>query len=184
MCAMSQYNYYNNEQSGMYHHPHNHPNHHPHHNPHHHNHNHYNGMPGGMPQPAGFWIRFWAYLIDTVCLVILSFIAGFAWGVLSAVLGMSETDTFIGGYLIGGVVAFLYFTILHASPMQGTIGKKALGLYVVDANGNRISFGRSFLRYLSTILSSILYIGYIMIGVTRDKRGLHDMIASTYVFKK
>ena len=39
-------------------------------------------------------------------------------------------------------------------------------------------------RYFAKILSGILFgIGYIMVGFTERKRGLHDMIANTLVIK-
>jgi Predicted membrane protein/domain len=56
------------------------------------------------------------------------------------------------------------------------------GMKVTDLNGNRISFeratGRHFAKYLSGI---ILGIGYIMVGVTERKQGLHDILAGTLV---
>lgn len=61
----------------------------------------------------------------------------------------------------------------------------AVGLKVTDLKGARISFaratGRHFVQYLSAI---ILMIGFFMIGWTRYKQGLHDMIAGTFVYKK
>ena len=40
----------------------------------------------------------------------------------------------------------LYFALLEAGPRQATIGKRLLGLRVVDARGGRISPGRSLAR--------------------------------------
>lgn len=60
----------------------------------------------------------------------------------------------------------------------------ALGLIVTDANGGRISFLRALGRYFAKILSGmILLIGYIMVGFTEKKQGLHDILASTLVVK-
>jgi len=56
------------------------------------------------------------------------------------------------------------------------------GMKVTDLNGNRISFaratGRHFAKWLSTL---ILWIGFIMVGFTDRKQGLHDMLAGTLV---
>jgi uncharacterized RDD family membrane protein YckC len=53
---------------------------------------------------------------------------------------------------------------------------------VTDLNGNRISFeratGRHFAKWLSGL---ILCIGYIMVGFTERKQGLHDLLAGTLV---
>ena len=82
------------------------------------------------------------------------------------------------------VVWWVYFAVLHSSKWQASIGKKAVGLKVVDENGNRISFGRATGRYFAEFLSAlILGIGYMMVGWTKKKQGLHDMIAGTFVIK-
>ena len=65
-----------------------------------------------------------------------------------------------------------------------TVGKMAMGLRVVTNDGQRLSFPNAIGRYFAKIVSAIiLCIGFIMIGFTERKRGLHDMIASTLVIK-
>jgi len=60
-----------------------------------------------------------------------------------------------------------------------------LGLQVTDSAGNRIGFGRALARNLGKILSLItLGIGFIMVGFTKKKQGLHDIIASALVLSK
>ena len=79
----------------------------------------------------------------------------------------------------------VYFALLESSERQATFGKMALGLKVTDLNGNRISFGQAVGRNLAKYISLVtLLIGYIMAGFTERKQALHDMIASTLVFKK
>ncbi|MCY8454120.1 RDD family protein [Bacillus spizizenii] len=46
--------------------------------------------------------------------------------------------------------------------MQATLGKKLMGIIVVNQYGERISFWHSFGRFFAYTLSGILYIGYIM----------------------
>ena len=69
--------------------------------------------------------------------------------------------------------------------MQATLGKLAIGAKITDAEGKKISFGRAtgrhFAKYLSTFL---LCVGYIMVAFDDRKRGLHDMIAGTYVLSR
>jgi uncharacterized RDD family membrane protein YckC len=61
----------------------------------------------------------------------------------------------------------------------------ALRIIVTDLNGSRISLGRAAARDRSKILSMLtIGIGFIMIGFTEEKRGLHDYIAGTLVIKK
>ena len=56
------------------------------------------------------------------------------------------------------------------------------GIRVVDTYGKQLTFPRALGREASKFLSfMILFIGYIMAGLTERKQALHDMIASTYV---
>lgn len=141
---------------------------------------------------GGFWLRFIAYLIDGVIIGIPSTIIMFSVGAFSIGAMFSESPgAFVAGsavYYVGmlglmvGTIA--YYIGMECSKYQGTVGKKLLGLKVVDEEGKQITLGKSTIRYFSKILSSILYIGYIMIGITEKKQGLHDMIARTYVVRR
>jgi uncharacterized RDD family membrane protein YckC len=111
---------------------------------------------------AGFWIRFVAYVIDGVLL-----------GIAGSLLNESYVSVGLG---------WLYFSLMESSKYQGTLGKIVLNLKVADLKGNRITFGRATGRYFSKILSGlILCVGYMMIGWTQNKQGLHDIIAGTTV---
>jgi uncharacterized RDD family membrane protein YckC len=53
---------------------------------------------------------------------------------------------------------------------------------VTDMEGNRISFSRATLRFFAKFISTvIIFIGFIMIGLTRKRQGLHDRIAGCLV---
>lgn len=145
-----------------------------------------------MDNYGGFWIRVGAYIIDAVILMIGQFLIFAIFGV--SMLGAASLDPESAGIFetTGGVIAYLitlvgsvlYFALLESSSKQATLGKMALGLVVTDLNGNRISFLRALGRYFAKILSSlILGIGYIMVGFTERKQGLHDMLASTLVLR-
>ena len=147
---------------------------------------------------AGFWLRFVAFIIDAIVL-------GFAGWIITipfmASLGMRQTFMgyrptspqellpLLGALLkiaiIRTILDWLYFALMESSAWQATLGKKALGLEVTDLDGRRVSFGRATGRFFAKIISSIiLCIGYIMIGFTEKKQGLHDMIAGTLVIRK
>lgn len=139
-------------------------------------------------QYAGFWIRLLASLLDGVILLV----AAICIMVLTGV-PMEHMMDFINVELEGYTwqqsmyvfLSLLYVILLPASTLQGTLGKAALGLKITDVNGERISVWRSLGRALSEILSTIiLFIGYIMIAFHRQKRGLHDIIAGTYVIRE
>jgi uncharacterized RDD family membrane protein YckC len=136
----------------------------------------------GGPVYGGFWLRFVAYIIDSVILNIVVFIISFAVG-----LGMGPTggeSAQVVASVIGIGLAWLYFAFQESSEAGATLGKRALGLRVLTGDGQRISFGRATGRFFAKFLSAlILLIGYIMAAFTERKRALHDMIADTVVVK-
>lgn len=140
-----------------------------------------------MQPHGGFWIRFVAYIIDSI---IMNIVSGVLWmfvGTGVGVMGANETAmtaSAIGAGMLNLVMNWLYSAILESSSWQGTVGKKALSLVVTDEAGQRIGFGRASGRYFAKILSGIiLLIGFFMIGWTERKQGLHDKLAGTLVFK-
>lgn len=51
--------------------------------------------------------------------------------------------------------------------------------------GGRVSFGTASERYWAKILSVLpLYLGFLMIGFTKRKQGLHDKIAGCTIIVK
>ncbi len=155
-----------------------------------------------VPPPAfsyaGFWRRFVAYVIDkiiigAVCLII--FLPAF--GVLGlGALNWDEVGEAPVGFILAFISAFffaialcallqwLYFALLE-SKRGATFGKMAIGIEVVDQQGNRISFGRATGRYFAKFLSGLVFgIGYIIAGFTQQKQALHDILAGCLVINK
>ncbi len=141
-------------------------------------------------QYAGFWLRVHAALIDWFLIAVITFIV--AWVVNQDILYELEKEgtleqgrywaTEISYNLVGFFIWYLYYTVAESSRFQGTFGKRILDLKVVDEAGNRISVGRAAGRLISKILSFIiLLIGFLMVGWTEKKQGLHDKIAKTFV---
>ena len=55
----------------------------------------------------------------------------------------------------------------------------------INAEGKKISFGRATGRHFAKYLSAfLLCVGYILVAFDDRKRGLHDMIAGTYVISR
>jgi uncharacterized RDD family membrane protein YckC/pSer/pThr/pTyr-binding forkhead associated (FHA) protein len=153
-------------------------------------------------RPAGFWLRLVAYVLDAF---FISLIAGAAiilqtWLILHFLQGMSIFDLLQGTsiqatttyqYLVTinsilyTVISIIY--ILSGWARKGaTWGKRIVGLKIYSSKGKTpIGWGRAILRLIGYFISSlILMIGFLMIGFTDRKRGLHDMIAGTYVFRE
>jgi uncharacterized RDD family membrane protein YckC len=153
---------------------------------------------------AGFWLRFVAYLIDAVIIyAVQSFIfiplfglLGFSFATQAQNVGtMSEAETMgmMGSvmaasgalFFLGSVIAILYWSLMESSKYQATVGKLALGLKVTDMDGNSLDFVKALVRNVCKIISSLIMgIGYLMVGFTEKKQGLHDIIANTLVVKK
>lgn len=132
-------------------------------------------------QQAGFWIRLWAWIIDFLLLSSLQL------GLIGVWPGFSEYFTgdlaFHWVDAIGVVLAVAYYTAL-VSIWSTTIGKRVLGLYIRQADGGKVGPGRAFARYFAGLVSWVIFgIGYLMIGLRRDKRGLHDLICGTVVVR-
>jgi uncharacterized RDD family membrane protein YckC len=88
-------------------------------------------------------------------------------------------DTFLNG-----VIWWAYSAVLESSVWQGTVGKKLLGLKVTDLDGRRISVGRATGRFAAGLVAALPFcIGFMMVGWTKRKQGLHDMMAGTLVIK-
>lgn len=80
------------------------------------------------------------------------------------------------------VCLFLYFGICEGSKLHGTLGKRMVGLKVVDARGNPLTYSQSFLRSLCRILSGFtLGIGFLIGLFQENGQTLHDLLAHTYV---
>ena len=144
-------------------------------------------MEVGQPYPyKGFWIRLVAALIDSIVLtIIIIFLAVFSLLVFGATLGEGAgIGMFFLVLILASLATILYKPIMEASDYQGTFGKYALGLKIVDKNGQKISMTSSFVRTILWIIGSqafLLCLGVIMVGFTEYKQGLHDILADTYV---
>lgn len=132
-------------------------------------------------QYGGFWIRFAAYAIDFVILLIPTLLVSF---LFRATTPADNPAVELVNFIISLTIWWVYTAVLQSSYWQATLGKKLLGLKVVDYEGTRISFGRATGRYFASFLSAILLcIGLIMIAFTKKKQALHDMMAGTLVVR-
>jgi uncharacterized RDD family membrane protein YckC len=142
---------------------------------------------------GGFWIRVVAFIIDAIIVRTAAWPIGMIFGLggLAGTFG-GFPHSGMGLHLLGsGVVlvvvvfgSWLYEAFMLSSTYQATLGKMIFGMKVSDLNGRRISFGRATGRHFAKWLSSmILGIGYIMVGFTERKQGLHDMLAGTLVMR-
>jgi uncharacterized RDD family membrane protein YckC len=146
---------------------------------------------------AGFWIRFVAWMIDGIILMVAGSIVQFALlgslatmrqppegaspeAVLGAMAGMLGLV-----FLVDIAIGCSYESFFVASGLSATPGKLALDLKVLRSNGTRLSLGRGVGRYFAKRLNMLTAgIGYIMAGFDSERRGLHDMICDTRVVRR
>jgi uncharacterized RDD family membrane protein YckC len=143
--------------------------------------------------PAGFFSRSVAFIID---LVILS---------VAQLVGVALIQTLLTFFGLTGLVASIK-TILESSAFQlgsgatlitllvigyytffwtlvgFTPGKAILGLKVVRSNGEKLSFGRSLVRFFSYWISAIpLFLGFFWVLWDSKRQCWHDKIAGSQV---
>lgn len=160
-------------------------------------------VPAVLPSPyAGFWLRFLAYLIDSVLagivfgIFVLLVVAIVGVGYFRAIFeSLHSQDPTVPVALISLIllasafsvlITWVYYAWMESSQYQGTLGKMALGLIVTDPEGRPITFARASGRFFAKIITGMipLGIGYILAGFTEKKQALHDMIAGCLVLRK
>ena len=135
---------------------------------------------------AGFWIRIWATIIDTILLMLITFpllVSIYGWDYLDA-----EKTGFIAGpedFLISWVlpaIAVITFWIYRAA----TPGKMAISAKIVDGQtGGKALTSQLVGRYFGYFISRIpLGLGIIWIAFDRRKQGWHDKLAGTVVVRR
>lgn len=128
---------------------------------------------------AGFWQRFAASFLDT-CILSLSLIPAL---IVEKEAGVSHPLA-IASYLFALLASAIYFTRMESGESGATYGKRWVGIKVLDTQGNRISMGRAFARWIAHALSYItFYIGFFIQPFTARKQALHDMVANTVVVR-
>jgi uncharacterized RDD family membrane protein YckC len=139
--------------------------------------------------PAGFWVRLVAFVLDYFisALAMVVLVAGL--GFLGAMNGVDFKDQqsplfmafFLVSMAVSLVAGFMYYGWFNKNK-GGTPGKLIMGLRVEHIeSGENLGYGRTLARLFMFGLSMAvtLYLGVFVIGLRKDKRGLHDLIAGT-----
>ena len=128
-----------------------------------------------VKNPAGFWKRLAASLLD-----------GLIIGVPITIIGYFITNSWDNNWFTS--VANLVYALVVPAVWSGyTVGKKLLGIRIAKVNGGKDGIGTMFLRSFvgglvyAVTLGIALIISAIMVAAREDKRSIHDFIAGTYV---
>lgn len=132
---------------------------------------------------AGFWVRFWATLIDSVLLLLI---------ITPILMRIYDNDYLLSAGVIHGVwdlilnyLAPFIVVILFWIYKSATPGKMALKLTIINAKtGGKPSTGQFFVRYLGYILSTLPFLlGFLWVAFDKKKRGWHDLLSGTIVIR-
>ncbi len=136
---------------------------------------------------AGFFVRFAAYLADMVIVsAALLFVRLPVWftGIINP--GNFLLRDFIFKYSVADILFYVlasaYFILLTYFT-GATLGKRLFNIRVISVEERRytffeVVFRETVGRFLAKI---ILCAGYIMVGLDKQKRGLHDLLSDTCV---
>jgi uncharacterized RDD family membrane protein YckC len=147
---------------------------------------------------AGFWRRSLAALVDAAAIVPVAFLITLLAGRLAG-LSLPEAqrtgidywiDLALAGEpaLWGSIGLFLAIVVIYLLVFQAmagrTPGMRLLRLRIIDPYGEPPGVIRAIVRTVGYVVGICsLSLGFLWIGFDREKRGLHDWLAGTYVIK-
>lgn len=129
---------------------------------------------------AGFWMRFWAFLLDLLVISSLERI------IINPIFRAIDWDLFDKSIfspisIVTAIVFYGYFVFMTKYFGQ-TLGKMAFGLKVVDLKRGNLSWGTVLFReWIGRFISTTVWITYIIVAFLPKKQGLHDLFADTTV---
>ena len=138
-------------------------------------------------QQAGIGSRFYAALIDTALLTLISLV-----GYYVNRQFISELGDIVGNWLsaLGGVIVFAlfwgYYIAFEVTTNGQSVGKRVLGLRVIKEGGYPIGFADAAIRNLVRIVDFLPFfygVGLICMLANKNWRRLGDLAAGTLVIK-
>ncbi len=129
---------------------------------------------------AGFWMRFWAYLLD---LIIVGSIERLLINPIFRILEipLMEFNIFAPISIASAVIFYLYF-VLMTKYFNQTLGKMVFGIKVIDLKNDKLSWGTILFReWIGRFISATVVVGYIIVAFLPKKQGLHDLFTDTTV---
>jgi uncharacterized RDD family membrane protein YckC len=120
---------------------------------------------------AGFWRRAGGYTIDY-----------FVFLPLEVPFYVDDSGGWAALFLLG--VALTFANMIVGTARGATLGKWLFRLRVVNAEGGAPGYRKSVGRYLMSIFSGVLLIGYLAMIWDRQKQTWHDHAAGTFVVKR
>ena len=170
----------------------------------------------GADVKAPFGARYVAFIVDRFItglfyVAILSIFMILAWGVMFMISTPTEEDAaaaalepaltgmeFINmmfntyripivlGNLLMSYISYRYFITSITGPSQATLGKHALGIYVCDKKGKRLTIKHALTRFFYREILGTFTLGYsyILAAFNDEQETLHDKMTETQVLWK
>jgi len=151
---------------------------------------------------AGWWERVGAALIDGIIITIGALLILAVFGAVFSVGFFASDETGTGAVIVGlmlgifavAIVALLYAPLMMSRTNGKTLGRMAVGIRVMRADGGPMTFGFAMLRevavkallfgILSSITAGIASLLDVLWPLWDDEnRALHDFIVNTRVVK-
>ena len=132
---------------------------------------------------AGFWMRFWAFVVD---ILIVAAIVGIIVNPIFHLFGwdLSEIHWYSPMTIVSGLFYYAYF-VLTTKYWQQTVGKMIFGLKVKGKTGEKLDWLTVLFRELiGRFISNKLPIIYVMVAFMPKNHGLNDIIADTRVVQE
>ncbi|WP_175492804.1 RDD family protein [Bacillus sp. OK048] len=129
---------------------------------------------------AGFWMRFWAYLLD---LIVVGSIERLLIKPIFRMLEipLAEFNMFAPISIASAIIFYLYF-VLMTKYFNQTLGKMVFGIKVIDLKSEKLSWGTILFReWIGRFISITVVVGYIIVAFLPKKQGLHDLFTDTSV---
>lgn len=134
-------------------------------------------------RPAGFWMRFWAFLADSIIIFSINGILLSPLQFINEGAEITVSAWTIKG-ILAGIVFYLYF-LITTKKLGQTIGKMIFGLKVIRVDQKPLQWSDLLFREVIVrfIYKSFGFLNllYLVVAFNKEKKGIHDMIGNTKV---
>ncbi|MRH41403.1 RDD family protein [Aquibacillus halophilus] len=132
---------------------------------------------------AGFWMRFWAYLVDLIIVFSINGILLIPFKFINDGASLDIGFWTVTG-ILGSIVLYLYFLFMTKRFNQ-TLGKMIFGLKVIREDAEPLKWSDLLFRevvgrFIHRVLFFTIFL-YIVVAFTAEKQGIHDMFGNTRV---
>ena len=131
-------------------------------------------------RPAGFWMRFWAYVTD---LIIVFSINGIILTILNNFFNTDQLFISVWAFngMISSIIFYVYFLVMTKYYGQ-TLGKMIFAIKVISVDNNELTWGTVlFMEWIGRYISASILILYLFVAFLPKKQGIHDYFADTVV---